>query len=164
MLKGASSHKFSRKEEETAKGGGEMPFVGEYNHTLDAKNRVFMPAKFREQLGEAFYVTRKMNKNCLAVYSESEMEKISEMINRFPDSEVSEIKTFLFSKTVYVTPDTNGRVVLIPSILSYAQIEKNVVIVGVGNHVEIWSDSLWEREESERNLESIRSKLASIGL
>jgi MraZ protein len=92
------------------------------------------------------------------------MEKISEMINRFPDSEVSEIKTFLFSKTVYVTPDTNGRVVLIPSILSYAQIEKNVVIVGVGNHVEIWSDTLWEREESERNLESIRSKLASIGL
>ncbi len=141
-----------------------MPFVGEFNHTLDAKNRVFMPAKFREQLGEAFYVTRKMNKNCLAVYSESEMEKISEMINRFPDSEVSEIKTFLFSKTVYVTPDANGRVVLIPSILSYAQIERNVVIVGVGNHVEIWSDTLWEREESERNLESIRSKLASIGL
>ena len=141
-----------------------MPFVGEYSHTLDVKNRVFMPAKFREQLGEAFYVTRKMNKNCLAVYSESEMEKISEMINRFPDSEVSEIKTFLFSKTIYVTPDANGRVVLIPSILSYAQIEKNVVIVGVGNHVEIWSDKLWEREESERNLESIRSKLASIGL
>ena len=141
-----------------------MPFVGEFSHTLDVKNRVFMPAKFREQLGEAFYVTRKMNKNCLAVYSESEMEKISEMINRFPDSEVSEIKTFLFSKTVYVTPDANGRVVLIPSILSYAQIEKNVVIVGVGNHVEIWSDKLWEREESDRNLESIRSKLASIGL
>ena len=141
-----------------------MPFVGEISHTLDVKNRVFMPAKFREQLGEAFYVTRKMNKNCLAVYSESEMEKISEMINRFPDSEVSEIKTFLFSKTVYVTPDANGRVVLIPSILSYAQIEKNVVIVGVGNHVEIWSDKLWEREEADRNLESIRSKLASIGL
>lgn len=141
-----------------------MPFVGEFSHTLDVKNRVFMPAKFREQLGEAFYVTRKMNKNCLAVYSESEMEKISEMINRFPDSEVSEIKTFLFSKTVYVTPDANGRVVLIPSILSYAQIEKNVVIVGVGNHVEIWSDKLWEREEADRNLESIRSKLASIGL
>ena len=141
-----------------------MPFVGEFSHTLDVKNRVFMPAKFREQLGEAFYVTRKMNKNCLAVYSESEMEKISEMINRFPDSEVSEIKTFLFSKTVYLTPDANGRVVLIPSILSYAQIEKNVVIVGVGNHVEIWSDKLWEREEADRNLESIRSKLASIGL
>ena len=141
-----------------------MPFVGEFSHTLDVKNRVFMPAKFREQLGEAFYVTRKMNKNCLAVYSESEMEKISEMINRFPDSEVSEIKTFLFSKTVYVTPDANGRVVLIPSILSYAQIEKNVVIVGVGTHVEIWSDKLWEREEADRNLESIRSKLASIGL
>ena len=141
-----------------------MPFVGEFSHTLDVKNRVFMPAKFREQLGESFYITRKMNKNCLAVYSESEMEKISERINSFPDSEVSEIKEFLFSKTILATPDANGRVVLTPSILSYARIEKSVVIVGVGNHVQIWSEALWEEEEAGRDLVDIRRKLASIGL
>lgn len=141
-----------------------MPFVGEYSHTLDSKNRIFMPAKFREQLGENFYVTRKMNKNCLAVYSEPEMDKIAERINGFPDSEVSEIKEFLFSKTILATPDTNGRIVLSTNILAYAQIDRNAVIIGAGNHVQIWSDRLWEDEEAHRNLSDIRQKLASIGL
>lgn len=141
-----------------------MPFVGEFSHTIDAKNRVFMPAKFREQLGETFYITRKMDKDCLAVYPESEMALITEKLNQFPDSEVGDIKTFLFSRTLHVSPDSNGRVVLTPQILSYAQIEKNVVIVGVGNHIQIWSEKLWAEQESMRNMADIRRKLASIGL
>ncbi len=147
------------------KGGGRnMPFVGEFSHTIDSKNRVFIPAKFREQLGDTFYISRKMDKFCLAVYSEEEMNRIAEKINEFPDSEVSEIKAFLFSKTILATPDSNGRVVLSPSILKYAKIERNVTIVGVGNHVQIWSDTLWEEQEATRDLADIRRKLASIGL
>ena len=141
-----------------------MTFVGEYEHTLDAKNRVFMPARFREQLGESFYVTRKMNKNCLAVYTCEEMDKIAELINGFPDSEVSEIKEFLFSKSVQVSPDSNGRIVLPPPILEYASINRDVVIIGVGNHIQIWSAALWQEEEKNRDLDKIRRKLASIGL
>ncbi|MFA5561086.1 MAG: division/cell wall cluster transcriptional repressor MraZ [Eubacteriales bacterium] len=141
-----------------------MPFVGEFRHTLDAKNRIFMPVKFREDLGESFYVTRKMNKPCLAVYSAPEMDKLSEKINQFPDSEVSEIKEFLFSKTIWVTPDTSGRVVLTPSILSYAHIDRNAVVIGAGNHVQIWSETLWDEEEANRNMASLRQKLAAIGL
>ena len=141
-----------------------MPFVGEYQHTLDTKNRIFIPAKLRDELGEHFYITRKMNKSCLAVYSSAEMDRISERINQFPDSEVSEIKEFLFSKTIYATPDTNGRVVLPPSLLGYAKIDKNATIVGAGNHLQIWSDVLWTKQESERDMEAIRKKLASLGL
>ena len=105
-----------------------------------------------------------MNKSCLAVYSSAEMDRISERINQFPDSEVSEIKEFLFSKTIYATPDTNGRVVLPPSLLGYAKIDKNATIVGAGNHLQIWSDVLWTKQESERDMEAIRKKLASLGL
>ena len=141
-----------------------MPFVGEYAHTLDAKNRIFIPTKQREDLGEHFYITRKMNKTCLAVYTPAEVDKISEKINQFPDSEVSEIKEFLFSKMIDVTPDSNGRVVLPPGILEYAQIQRNAVIVGSGNYLQIWSDTLWQKEEAERNMDAMRQKLASIGL
>jgi MraZ protein len=141
-----------------------MPFVGEYNHSLDSKNRIFIPAKLREGLGETFYITRKMNKTCLAVYSEAEMALLAEKLNAFPDSEVAEIKEFLFSKSILVTPDANGRVVILPSMLTYAGIEKNAVIIGAGNHLQIWAEDAWMAEERSRDMASIRKKLASIGL
>lgn len=141
-----------------------MPLVGEYNHTLDAKNRIFIPAKFRDFLGENFYITRKMNKTCLAVYSEEEMNRLSDKLNELPDSDVSDIKEFLFSKTTLVTPDANGRVVLLPAMLSYAGIEKNAVIIGAGNHLQIWSEDGWNNEEKMRDMKLLRSKLSAIGL
>ena len=141
-----------------------MTFVGEYEHTLDAKNRVFMPARFREQLGESFFVTRKMNKNCLAVYTTEAMDKIADLINGFPDSEVSEIKEFLFSKSVQATPDSNGRIVLPQQILDYAKIQRDVVIIGAGDHIQIWNADLWRENEKVRDIDKIRRNLASIGL
>lgn len=141
-----------------------MPLVGEYNHTLDTKNRIFIPAKFREYLGESFYITRKMNKTCLAVYSEAEMNRLADKLNELPDSDVSDIKEFLFSKTILVTPDSNGRVVLLPSMLKYADIQKNAVIIGAGNHLQIWSEDAWNAEEQKRDMSALRSKLSSIGL
>ncbi len=141
-----------------------MPFVGEFNHTLDAKNRIFIPAKFREHLGEAFYITRKMNKTCLAVYSEEEMTRLADKLNELPDSDVADIKEFLFSKTILATPDANGRVVLLPAMLSYAGIEKNAVIIGAGNHLQIWSEDAWNVEERSRDMALLRSKLSKIGL
>lgn len=141
-----------------------MPFVGEYNHTMDAKNRLFIPAKFRESLGENFYITRKMNKTCLAVYSETEMNRLADKLNELPDSDVSDIKEFLFSKTILVTPDSNGRVVLLPSMLTYAGIAKNAVIIGAGNHLQIWSEDAWVAEEQKRDMALLRSKLSAIGL
>ncbi|MBO5789073.1 MAG: division/cell wall cluster transcriptional repressor MraZ [Clostridia bacterium] len=141
-----------------------MPFVGEFSHTLDTKNRIFIPAKLREELGDHFYITRKMNKTCLAVYSVAEMDHICDQINQFPDSEVSEIKEFLFSKTIYATPDSNGRIVLPQNILDYAKIERNAVIIGAGNHLQIWAEHLWAEQEAQRDMAAIRTKLASLGL
>ena len=141
-----------------------MTFVGEYTHSLDAKNRLFIPAKLREGLGANFYVTRKLNKRCLAIYTESALETLAEKLSNLPDSEVSDIKEFLFSKTILVSPDANGRIVLPPALLSYANIDRNTVIIGVGNHVQIWAESEWQKEEEQRDMTGIKAMLASIGM
>lgn len=140
-----------------------MIFVGEYRHTLDAKNRLFIPAKYREMLGNTFYITRKMEK-CLAIYSEEEWTKMTEKLNTLPDSSVGVIKQFIYSKTICVSPDSQGRVVLTPELLSYAQIDKNAVIIGAGDHAQIWSDVLWAEKESSIDTEELMEKLRMFGL
>ena len=140
-----------------------MLFVGEYKHSIDAKNRLFIPAKYRDMLGESFYITRKMEK-CLAIYSESEWSKLTDKLNTLPDSVVGSIKQFLYSKTISATPDSQGRVVLPPELLGYASIDKNAVIIGVGDHLQIWSDKLWEEKENTIDTEALMEQLRQLGL
>ena len=140
-----------------------MNLVGEFHHTLDPKNRLFIPAKFREVLGMNFYITRKTEK-CLAVYSEEEWERFTAKLNSLPDSQVGLLKQFLYSKTVSVTPDSNGRVVLTPSLMEYAGIDKNVVIIGVGDHAQIWSEEGWAEKEAKMSPEKIQQLLAEMWL
>jgi MraZ protein len=140
-----------------------MLFVGEHKHSLDAKNRLFIPAKYRDMLGDSFYITRKMEK-CLAIYSENEWNKLTDKLNTLPDSVVGSIKQFLYSKTISVSPDSQGRVVLPPELLSYAGIEKNTVIIGVGDHLQIWSDGLWEEKENAIDTAVLMEQLRQLGL
>ena len=140
-----------------------MLFVGEHKHSLDAKNRLFIPAKYRDMLGDSFYITRKMEK-CLAIYSENEWNKLTDKLNTLPDSVVGSIKQFLYSKTISVSPDSQGRVVLPPELLSDAGIEKNTVIIGVGDHLQIWSDGLWEEKENAIDTAVLMEQLRQLGL
>ena len=140
-----------------------MLFVGEFHHTLDAKNRIFIPAKYRTALGDSFYITRKMER-CLAIYSEAEWTKMTDKLNTLPDSVVGAIKQFLYSKTVSVTPDGQGRIVLPPELMQYAAIEKNAVIIGVGDHLQIWSDALWSEKENTMATAALLEQLRQLGL
>ena len=142
---------------------GKQTFVGEYRHSLDSKNRLFIPAKYRDMLGDSFYITRKMEK-CLAIYSESEWIKLTDKLNTLPDSVVGSIKQFLYSKTISVSPDSQGRVVLPPELLTYAGIEKNTVIIGVGDHLQIWSDNLWQEKENAIDTAALMEQLRQLGL
>ncbi|MBQ8907956.1 MAG: division/cell wall cluster transcriptional repressor MraZ [Clostridia bacterium] len=141
-----------------------MTLLGEYRHSVDAKNRLFIPAKFREEFGESFYVTRKMGEECLAVYSEEEWKKLAEKLNTLPDSQVGMLKRFVFSKTAQVTPDTHGRILIPSALLQYASIDKNVVIAGVGDHLQIWNEAMWDTNESELDLDEIASLFRQLGL
>lgn len=140
-----------------------MLFVGEFRHSLDAKNRLFIPAKYRDMLGTTFYVTRKMEK-CLAIYSEEEWNKLADKLNTLPDSIVGSIKQFLYSKTISVTPDSQGRIVLTPELLRYAAIDKNAVIIGVGDHLQVWSDTLWDEKEQSFDTNELAASLRELGL
>lgn len=141
-----------------------MTLLGEYRHNVDPKNRLFIPAKFREELGETFYVTRKIMEKCLAIYSEAEWTKFSEKLNTLPDSKVGKIKQFIFSKTAQVSPDTHGRILIPANLLQYANIEKNVVIAGIGDHVQIWNEKDWDAKEQELDLAEMEGLFTELGL
>lgn len=140
-----------------------MLFVGQFEHSLDAKSRLFIPSKYRAELGPSFYVTRK-TETCLAIYPEEAWIKLTEKLNNLPDSVVGPIKQFLYSKTVYVTPDAQGRIVLSAELLAYAHIERDTVIIGVGDHLQIWSKPLWIEKDSTLSGEALRDRLVEIGL
>ncbi|MBO7292349.1 MAG: division/cell wall cluster transcriptional repressor MraZ [Clostridia bacterium] len=141
-------------------------FYGTFLHTLDPKNRVFVPAKLRNDLGETFFITRKLTKKALAIYPASEWEKLKNRLNELPDSEVGDIKLFLFSHSVVATPDSQGRILLSPDLTDYAGIDKELAIVGVGDHIMIYAADVWQAEEAGQtaNLEVMRRKMREIGL
>lgn len=141
-----------------------MTLLGEYRHVVDAKNRLFIPAKFREELGESFYITRKIMEKCLAIYSETEWQKFSEKLNTLPDSKVGKIKQFIYSKTAQVTTDTHGRILLPANLISYAEIEKNVVIAGIGDHVQIWDEAAWDKQEADLDFGEMEDLFCQLGL
>ncbi len=140
-----------------------MFYVGSYKHALDAKNRLFIPAKFREHLGNGFFITRKFEP-CLSIYSSEEWEKYAEKIAALPDSVSEDIQDFIFSNTIYVEPDGNGRVVLSNDLIQYAGIDKNVVIVGAGKQIKIWAEDKWNQRESNRDYDHMKAVMAEYGL
>lgn len=143
---------------------GEMDlFCREYRYSLDSKNRIFIPAKYREILGDSFIITRKLDP-CLAIYTHEEWQKYSDKIKALPDSVAMELKEFIFPKTMVGEPDSQGRVIIPNDLKDYAELDKNAVIVGVGDHAQIWSEQLWEEREKKRDLASLRELMRQLGL
>ncbi|MBQ7377165.1 MAG: division/cell wall cluster transcriptional repressor MraZ [Clostridia bacterium] len=139
-----------------------MDLFGEFSHTIDAKNRLFIPAGFRAQLGESFYVSRKMEK-CLNIYSEGEWTKFKDRLNALPDSVSYPIKKFIFPKTIKVSPDAQGRIVLNTDLLAHAEITKDVMITGMGDYAQIWAKENWTQNDQEE-MQKIQDLLVQFGL
>ena len=116
--------------------------IGEFQHNIDAKGRVFIPAKLREDLGSKFVVSKGLD-NCLFVYSLKEWQRLENKIKALPMSKARQLRRFFFAGASEVEPDKQGRVVLAQGLREYANLEKDVVIVGVSTHVEIWDKTLW---------------------
>jgi len=119
-------------------------FLGEYQHSLDEKGRVIMPARFREQLGASFFITRGLD-GCLFVYPREEWLKLSNEVQNLPlaRKDARAFSRMLFSGAVEVECDKQGRV-SIPNVLrDYAAIQKDLVIIGVSARIEIWAADTW---------------------
>ena len=127
-----------------------MALFGEYRHSLDSKKRLFIPAKLRDELGEKLYITRGID-SCLMVFSVDEWNALADRLLSQNNEFAAETKRWLFSKTIEVSPDSQGRVTLSPDLITHAELDKNAVIVGAGNQVQIWSEAAWAEQERQAN-------------
>ncbi|GEN55687.1 transcriptional regulator MraZ [Halolactibacillus alkaliphilus] len=120
-------------------------FMGEYKHNIDSKGRLIMPAKFRDDLGESFVVTRGLDQ-CLFVYPDKEWRILEEKIKKLPlnKKDARAFSRFFFSGATECEVDKQGRINLPQTLTTYAAIEKACAIVGVSNRIEIWSEEQWE--------------------
>ena len=121
---------------------------GKYRHSVDPKGRLFVPAKLREELGEAFYVTLGVDK-CLTVYTQASWDSFMEKYNSVPVYQYRTLR-FLLANVVKCEPDKQGRFLLPPDLRNYANITQNVVFIGQGTHAEIWDAEAYEQLESEQ--------------
>ena len=140
-------------------------FMGEYNHSIDAKGRLIIPSKFRDTLGDEFVVTKGLE-GCLFVFEKYDFETFMDKLNEKSDLEakVRKIKRFFISGAQEMEPDKQGRM-LVPSVLrEYAGLEKEVVFAGVGGHIEIWDKAKWEDVTSFDDINDIAEELSNIGI
>ena len=140
-----------------------MSFVGSYNHSLDAKKRVFVPSKFRDDLGETFYITRKFD-SYLSIYTAEDWDAYIEKIEKLPESIGAEIQDFILGGAQKCTLDSNGRIIIEDRLLRHAKIDKNVVFVGAGKQIRVWAEELWDEREAARDFTKMREVLAEFGL
>lgn len=140
-------------------------FMGEYNHTIDAKGRLIIPSKFREILGDAFVVTKGLD-GCLFVYDNEEWKRFEEKLRALPitNKEARQFVRFFLAGATEAEVDKQGRI-LIPNVLrEFAGLTKDVVLVGVGSRIEIWSRERFEDTASFEDMDEIAEHMAELGL
>ncbi|MCD8110531.1 MAG: division/cell wall cluster transcriptional repressor MraZ [Clostridiales bacterium] len=139
-------------------------FKGQYNHSVDAKGRIIMPAKFREILGEEFVVTKGMD-GCLFVYSNEEWENIENKFRNVSSAnkDARKFMRFFFAGAADCEVDKQGRVLIPPKLREYAGLQKEVVLAGVGNRIEIWNTENWQENEFD-DMDEIAEHMADLGL
>lgn len=137
--------------------------TGLYNHSIDAKNRIIIPSKVKDQLGSSFTIVPGID-GCLKMYSKEEWDKYDEIMRGIPQTENAILRRFVYMNALEVQADSQGRVMLSQAMLQFAHISKNVVTVGCGVYAEIWAQEVWD----ERNLgavpENLREMFIELGL
>ena len=147
------------------KWGAIVMLMGEYNHTIDAKGRLIVPAKFREVLGDEFVVTKGLD-NCLFVYPNDEWQKFEEKLQTLPltNKNARQFTRFFLAGAASVEVDKQGRI--LPSVLrEFAGLEKDVVLVGVASRIEIWSKDRWLQSIStyDDDMDEVAANMESLG-
>ncbi len=137
-------------------------FMGEYQHTIDTKGRLIIPSKFREDLADGFVLTRGLD-NCLFGYPMNEWKKLEEKLKALPvtKKDARAFTRFFFSGATEVELDKQGRVNIPSSLLGYAKISKDCMVIGVSGRFEIWSEENWQTyyEESEESFNDIAENI-----
>ncbi|MCR5507566.1 MAG: division/cell wall cluster transcriptional repressor MraZ [Lachnospiraceae bacterium] len=139
-------------------------FMGEYNHTIDAKGRLIVPAKFREELGEAFVITNG-NDGCLNIYTEEAWETFLGKLQLLPNNrDKREIVRKFVAQANMVEVDKQGRMLIPPALREHADLVKDVVLAGAIDKIEVWDKDRWAAESVIDDIDDIAERLADLGL
>ena len=140
--------------------------IGEYKHSIDAKKRMAIPAKFRKELGKKAVITIGLDK-CLVVYPLSEWQKLAEKLNALPmgQSDARRFARLMFGEASEVEIDSLGRILIPETLKNYAGLKNKVIITGVYNRLEIWNEESWQayKNRLEKETDVLAEKLGEIG-
>jgi MraZ protein len=146
---------------------GEYMFIGEYQHSIDTKNRAIMPSKLREKLGDDFVMTKGLD-NCLFIYSMHEWKIVEDKLKNLPmtNKDARAFVRFFFAGASECELDKQGRMLIPSNLKEYAKIDKDIVIVGVSTRIELWSLEEWNRFNSDANIsyEDVAEKMTQLGI
>lgn len=140
-------------------------FYGQHRHGIDEKGRAIFPAKYRELLGEKFFITVSLDQ-CLQVFPENEWRQIEFKIKSLPISSGGEIQRFFFNNTEDASFDKQGRVLIPHNLRIYAGLKKDIVIAGVSNRLEIWDAEKYDslNNVSVINAEDVAQQMRALGI
>lgn len=134
--------------------------TGTYEHTIDSKGRLFIPAKLRDALGPVCYLTMGID-DCLAIYPQESWDRFTEKFSALPMSQSRKMRP-LFANAVMCEPDKQGRILLPQRLCRYAGLQRDVAIIGVHNRLEIWDRDRWYAGEEEMTPEKMAEILADV--
>ena len=139
--------------------------IGEYEHTLDAKGRLIMPSKLREDIGEKFIITKGLD-GCLFAFSIEEWKKFEEKLRTLPISnkDARNFSRFFFAGAIDCEIDKQGRFLMSSNLREFAGLEKEVIIVGMDSRLEIWSKEKWIKFDEDISADEIAEKMEMLGI
>ena len=139
-------------------------FSNQFNHTIDAKGRLIIPTMYREMLGEQFMVTRGTD-SCLFVYTLEDWTTFAEKLAALSlvDDDAQDFARHFLAGAARMELDKQGRILLTPSQREYAQLDKDVVLAGVGGRIEIWDKSTWDQKNAQVDIKSVMRRMKDRG-
>ncbi|MBE6651166.1 MAG: division/cell wall cluster transcriptional repressor MraZ [Ruminococcaceae bacterium] len=142
--------------------GGLNMLLGQFEYSLDAKGRVFIPAKLKDSLGETFVLAKSMDP-CIAIYSKEMWEKYVSKLSELPAMKTRAIHRFVFSTAIEANTDSQGRVLITQPLREYAGLEKEVTIIGNGDHAEIWNTAKYNEYMNSQSIDEMVDTLMEYG-
>ena len=135
---------------------------GEYQHSIDGKNRLFIPARLREELGDSFTLTRGLD-GCLYVYSKDNWDVLEQKIKALPMTKSRDFQRYFFSGASECEPDAQGRVVIPQPLREHAGLSREVTVIGVGDRAEIWDADKWREYSGSITSDGLAIEMESLG-
>ena len=134
---------------------------GEYQHNIDAKGRLIFPIKLREALGEHFVIFKGLD-NCINVYSQENWAAFEQQLAALP-SKARKVQRF-FSANFECEPDAQGRILIPQTLREYAGLRKDVTVIGMIDHVEIWDSAAWKAYNDSTDTEDVAAMMDMLGV